>query len=228
MRRRDGTWAPGFTNNVLEYDHNRAYQEGTAEQYIWMVPFNFKGLTDAIGGPVAVSARLDTFFTQLNAGDKSTFAHLGNEPCLETPWIYCFLGQPYKTQQVVRRAIKELYSSNPAGYPGNDDLGEMSSWFLFGALGMYPEIPGSDVLVLGSPLFPKATLHLARGDVTIKANGADKGPYVQSLAINGRTWNKPWIRFSDISRGIKLVYKLGAAPNINWGSDLTNAPPSYQ
>ena len=178
MRHRDGTWAPGFTNNVLEYDHNRAYQEGTAEQYIWMVPFNLKGVTDAIGGPAAASARLDTFFTQLNAGDKSTFAHLGNEPCLETPWIYCFLGQPYKAQQVVRRAINELYSSGPAGYPGNDDLGEMSSWYLFGALGMYPELPGSDVLVLGSPLFPKATLHLAHGDVTIKANGAENGPYI--------------------------------------------------
>jgi predicted alpha-1,2-mannosidase len=228
MRRRDGTWAPGFTNDVLEYDHNRAYQEGTAEQYIWMVPFNLKGVTDAIGGPAAASARLDTFFTQLNAGDKSTFAHLGNEPCLETPWIYCFLGQPCKTQQVVRRAIKELYSSAPAGYPGNDDLGEMSSWYLFGALGMYPELPGSDVLVLGSPLFPKVTLHLAHGDVTIKASGTENGPYVKSFTLNGKPWSKPWIRFLDISHGGKLTYKLGANPNTNWGSDPTNAPPSYQ
>jgi predicted alpha-1,2-mannosidase len=228
MRRRDGTWAPGFTNNVLEYDHNRAYQEGTAEQYIWMVPFNLKGVTDAIGGPAAASARLDTFFTQLNAGDKSTFAHLGNEPCLETPWIYCFLGQPCKTQQVVRRAIKELYSSAPAGYPGNDDLGELSSWFLFGALGMYPELPGADVLVLGSPLFPKVTLHLAYGDAIIKASGAENGSYVQSLTLNGKPWNKPWLRFSEISHGGKLTYKLGANPNINWGSNPTNAPPSYQ
>jgi predicted alpha-1,2-mannosidase len=229
MRRRDGTWAPGFTNNVLEYDRNRAYQEGTAAQFVWMVPFNLKGLTEAMGGQDLAAARLDTFFTELNAGAKSTFAYLGNEPCLETPWIYCFLGQPYKAQQVARRAIKELYSSAPDGYPGNDDLGEMSSWYLFAALGMYPEIPGSDVLVLNSPLFPKAVLHLAHGDVTIEANGTAEGaPYIQSLTVNGKAWNKPWIRFSDISHGGRLVYQLGATPNTKWGNDTTNAPPSYE
>jgi predicted alpha-1,2-mannosidase len=229
MRRRDGTWAPGFTNNVLTYDGNRAYQEGTAEQYIWMVPFNLHGLIEAIGGPDAAAARLDTFFTELNAGDDSTYAYMGNEPCVETPWIYCFLGRPYKTQEVVRRVLTELYSSEPGGYPGNDDLGEMSSWYLWGALGMYPEIPGSDALVLGSPLFPKAVLHLRYGDVTIEAEGAaPDAPYVQSLMINGQPWNKPWIRFSDISRGGYLIYKLATTPNKNWGSDPENAPPSYE
>lgn len=229
MRRRDGAWTPGFTNNVLEYDHNRAYQEGTAEQYIWMVPFNLNALVEAIGGRDAAVARLDTFFTQLNAGDNSVYVNMGNEPCLETPWIYCFLGQPYKTQQVVRRVLKELYSSKPGGYPGNDDLGEMSSWYIWGALGMYPELPGSDVLVLGSPLFPKTILHLRQGDVVIEANeAATDAPYVQSLIINGQPWNKPWIRFSDISHGATLTYTLGKTPNENWGSSLNDIPPSYQ
>ena len=228
MRCRDGTWAPGFTNNVLEYDGNRADQEGTAEQYIWMVPFNLHGLVDAIGGQDAAAARLDTFFTQLNAGDDSTYAYMGNEPCVETPWIYCFIGRPYKTQQVVRRVLMELYSSAPDGYPGNDDLGEMSSWYLWGALGMYPEIPGSDVLVFGSPLFPKTVLHLSHGDATIQANkAADDAPYVQSLTINGQLWNKPWIRFSDISNGGELTYELGSTPNGNWGSAPADAPPSF-
>jgi predicted alpha-1,2-mannosidase len=227
MKRRDGSWAPGFTNNVLEYDHNRAYQEGTAEQFIWMVPFNFKGLINALGGPEIAAARLDTFFTQLNAGAKSTYAYLGNEPCLETPWIYCFLGQPCKTQQVVHRALRELYSAQPDGYPGNDDLGELSSWYLFSALGMYPELPGSDVLVLNSPLFPRAVLHLAHGDVTINATGTDAGPYVQSLNVNGQAWNHPWIRFADLSRSGILEYKLSAKPDASWASDLKNAPPSF-
>lgn len=230
MRRRDGTWAPGFTNNVLEYDGNRAYQEGTAAQYIWMVPFNLRGLAEAIGGSDAAAARLDTFFTQLNAGGDSTiYAYMGNEPCLETPWIYCFLRQPYKTQAVVRRILTELYSSAPDGYPGNDDLGEMSSWYIWGALGMYPELPGSDDLVLGSPLFPKAVLHLRRGDVTIDGKGAaDDAPYVQSLTLNGRTWNSPWIRFPDISHGGRLTYELGSTPNKNWGNSPADAPPAYQ
>ena len=229
MRRRDGTWAPGFTNNVLSYDNNRAYQEGTAEQFVWMVPFDLHGLIEVIGGSNAAAARLDTFFTELNGGEKSTFAYMGNEPCLETPWIYCFLGRPYKAQQVVHRILTELYSSAPGGYPGNDDLGELSSWYVLAALGMYPELPGSDVLVLGSPLFPNAVLHLKGGDVVINVNGAAKdAPYVQSLKVNGRTWNKPWIRFSDISGGGRLDYKLGTPPNENWGSDAVNAPPSYK
>jgi predicted alpha-1,2-mannosidase len=229
MRRRDGSWAPGFTNNVLEYDGNRAYQEGTASQYIWMVPFNLKGLADALGGPGAASARLDNFFTKLNAGDNSVYANMGNEPCVETPWIYCFLGQPWKTQDVVRRMLTQLYSSKPDGYPGNDDLGEMSSWYLWGALGMYPELPGSDVLVLGSQLFSKIVLHLKSGDVTIEANGAaDDSPYIQSLNVNGQPWDKPWIRFSDISKGGNLNYTLGPVPDKSWGTAPAAAPPSYQ
>lgn len=229
MRRRDGTWAPNFTNNVLEYDGNRAYQEGTAAQYVWMVPFNLHGLAEAMGGLDATTARLDTFFTQLNAGNDSIYAYMGNEPCVETPWIYCFLGQPAKTQQVVRQILAQLYSSAPGGYPGNDDLGEMSSWYLWAALGMYPELPGSDVLVLGSPLFPRTVLHLKHGDVTIEANGAaDDAPCVQSLTVSGATWDKPWIRFSDIARGGRLAYKLAGIPNKNWGSSPADAPPSYQ
>ena len=231
MRRRDGSWAPGFTNNSGIYDGDRAYVEGTAAQYVWMVPFDEKGLVDLIGGPAAAAKRLDAFFTKLNVGDRppdSWMAWLGNEPCLETPWIYNFIGQPWKAQQIVRRAMVELYSSGPSAYPGNDDLGEMSSWYVFSALGMYPELPGSDVLVLGSPLFPKTVLHLPNGIVTITANGAAKdAPYVQSLTLNGQPWEKPWLRYSDISRGGKLVFDLGKTPNTNWGSNPTDAPPSY-
>ena len=228
MRRLDGTWAPGFTNNVLRYDGNQAYQEGTASQYIWMVPFNLNGLVNTLGGPDSAAARLDTFFTQLNAGDNSVYAYMGNEPCVETPWIYCFLGRPWKTQEVVRRVLTELYSSEPGGYPGNDDLGEMSSWYLWGALGMYPELPGSDVLVLGSPLFPKTVLHLKNGDVTIDGRHADDAPYVQNLTVNGPPWDKPWIRFSDISEGGNLSYTLGQKPNEKWGSSGSAVPPSFQ
>lgn len=228
MRRRDGSWAPGFINNVEAYDSDQAYVEGTAAQYVWMVPFNLKGLAAMMGGPEAAAKRLDVFFTQLNAGTDSQYAYLGNEPCLETPWEYCFWGEPYGTQKVVRQAITQFFSSAPHGYPGNDDLGEMSSWYVFGALGMYPELPGSNVLVLGSPLFQKAVLHLQSGDVTILGHGAaDNAPYVQNLTVNGQTWNKPWIHFPDIARGGKLIYTLGATPDANWGSGPSDAPPSF-
>jgi putative alpha-1,2-mannosidase len=194
-----------------------------------MVPFNLKGLADAMGGVTVAATRLDTFFTQLNAGSESQYAYLGNEPCLETPWEYDFFGEPYKTQEFVRKAMTELFSSQPVGFPGNDDLGEMSSWYVFAALGIYPELPGADILVIGSPLFQKAVVHLRDGDVTITAEGsADDAPYVQNLKVNGKTCNKPWIRFTDISNGGTMEYDLGNSPDIKWGSATDDAPPSYQ
>ncbi len=239
LRRRDGSWTPGFTNNAGRYGDTRDYNlkniaprdvyvEGNAAQYLWMGPFNYKGRADMLGGQDVALKRLDDFTSQLNAGGNAPYAWLGNEPCIEVPWIYDFWGQPYKTQSVVRRAMNELYSNKPAAYPGNDDLGEMSSWYVFSALGMYPELPGSDILVIGSPLFPKAVIHTETGDITITANGASKdAPYVQSLTLNGQTRNKPWIRFSDIRNGATLAYELGTTANTSWGSNPADAPPSF-
>ena len=228
MRRRDGSWAPGFVTDRNRYDGDTAYVEGTASQYRWMVPFNLKDLAKTLGGRQQAIKQLDTFHTKLNDGGRSNYAYLGNEPCLETPWEYDFWGAPYKTQVTVRRAMNELYSAVPKGFPGNDDLGEMSSWYVFSALGMYPELPGSDILVLGSPLFPLAVVHLKTGDVTITASGAAKDvPYVQSLKVNGNAWNKPWLRYSQICHGETLAYDLAATPNTRWGARASAAPPSF-
>jgi len=228
MRRSNGTWAPAFTNNADSYDKALAYVEGTAEQYVWMVPFNYAELFELMGGKEETAARLDKFFTKINDGWNSEYAWLGNEPCLETPWIYCFLGQSYKTQAIVNQAMTTLYSHSDSGYPGNDDLGQMSSWYVFSALGMYPELPGSDILVLTTPLFPKAVLHLENGDVTITGNGEGYAlPYVQGLSLNGTSWDQPWVRFKDVRHGASICYKLGSTANINWGSGKADAPPSY-
>ncbi len=231
MKRRDGSWAPGFKRNVISYDGVRAYVEGTAGQYTWMVPFNLKGLAEEMGGRAIATARLDSFFIKLNvgAGGKDGWmAWMGNEPCLLTPWIYCFLGRPYKTELTVRRVMTQLFSDKPDAYPGNDDLGEMSSWYVWGALGMYPEIPGTDILVLGSPLFPKIVLHLKNGTFEIDAaNAGEKAPYVQTLSVNGKRTERPWIRFSQISNGGSMNYELGASPDKNWGASPEDAPPSY-
>lgn len=228
MRRRDGSWAPGFITHRNRYDGDTAYVEGSAAQYRWMVPFDLKDLAKMLGGREKAVQQLDHFHSKLNEGGNSDYAYLGNEPCLETPWIYDFWGAPYKTQAMVRRAMNELYSAAPNGFPGNDDLGEMSSWYVFGALGMYPELPGSDILVLGSPLFPTTVVHLKTGDVTITASGAAKdSPYVQSLKVNGSAWDKPWLRYSEICHGGTLAYDLGATPNTHWGARASDAPPSY-
>ncbi|HEV2454772.1 MAG TPA: glycoside hydrolase family 92 protein, partial [Verrucomicrobiae bacterium] len=228
MRRRDGSWAPGFTDRRNRYDNDTAYVEGSASQYRWMVPFDLKDLAKLLGGQREAVKQLDIFHTKLNDGANSMYANLGNEPCLETPWIYDFWGAPYRTQAVVRRAMNELYSAAPNGYPGNDDLGAMSSWYVFGALGMSPELPGSDILVLGSPLFPRAVVHLQTGDISISANGASKdSPYVQSLRVNGRKWNEPWLRYPQICHNGTFAYELGVTPNTRWGTRASEAPPSY-
>jgi predicted alpha-1,2-mannosidase len=231
MRRRDGSWAPGFTNNVSRYDKYQAYVEGTAGQYLWMVPFNLRALADMMGGNDVAAKRLDASLVQLNSGDQgpnSWMSWVGNEPDLNMPWIYDFLGQPWKTQATVRRAMTELYGPGDDAYPGNDDVGEMSSWYVFGALGMYPELPGSDILVLGSPMFSKAVIHLPGGDATIIGKGAAaNAPYVQSLKVNGEKTTKTWIRYADISHGGRIVYKLGTKPNTSWGTKSEDAPPSF-
>lgn len=228
MRRCDSLWSPGFVDDSLTYDNWQAYVEGTAPQYTWMVPFNLGSLIELMGGPQAASARLDTFFTTLNGGTSSPEAYMGNEPCSETPWIYNFMGEPDKASSVIRQIITQLYSTAPGGLPGNDDLGQMASWYVFAALGMHPETPGDDLLVLNGPLFPHAVIHLTNGDVTITGSGAaDNAPYVQSFTLNGQPSNASWIRFADIAGGGTLAFTMGTSPNNSWGADLSDWPPSY-
>ncbi len=225
MRNADAWWSPGFP----AYG-GRAYVEGTAYQYVWMVPFNLGSLITKMGGAAAAASRLDTFFTQINNTDttNSQYAYMGNEPCSETPFIYDYVGKPYRCSQVVRQVMTQLYSSASTGLPGNDDLGQTSSWYVWAALGMYPIIPGDDVLVLHGPLFPQAILHLAGGDVTITGSGAaSNAPYIQNLAVNGQTSVTPWVRFANIAHGATLAYTMGTSANTGWGSNLSVAPPSY-
>lgn len=222
LRNSDAAWSPGFPT------FGGAYVEGTADQYLWMVPFNLSSLIGAMGGTQATSARLDKFFTQLNGGFSSTYAFMGNEPCSETPWIYNYLGEPWKASDVVHQIMTQLYSTAPGGLPGNDDLGQMASWYVLAALGMHPEIPGDDMLILNSPLFPQAIVHLTNGDVTITAeNAGDNVSYVQSLAVNGQPTTASWIRFSQIANGGTLAFTLGTTPNKNWGCNVSDLPPSY-
>lgn len=205
------------------------FKEGSAAQYTWMVPYNLHGLFNALGGQQQVVDRLDNFFSQLNAGPDAPNAWLGNEPSFEAPWEYDFAGAPWRTQAVVRQAVVSLFNPTPDGLPGNDDLGALSSWYVWAALGLYPEIPGTDTLVMGSTLFSHVTLHLTnRHDVEIDAMGAaDTAPYVQSLNLNGQSYIKPWLPFSALTNGASLQFALGSTPNTVWGNLPTDAPPSF-
>ncbi|MEV6483397.1 GH92 family glycosyl hydrolase [Streptomyces sp. NPDC051576] len=163
-RAADGTW-PAFTPA-----QKTEYVEGNAAQYTWMVPQDLPGLFAAMGGDAAVTARLDTFFTSLNAGAGEPYAYLGNEPSFGTPWAYTHVGHADRAGAVVQRALSTLFSDTPGGLVGNDDLGAMSSWAVWASLGLYPEVPGSAQLTRSAPLFPTATVH--RGDGTSLTVGA--------------------------------------------------------
>ena len=204
--------------------------EGNSAQYTWMVPFNLRGLFDALGGKARVVQRLDHFFTRLDAGTDAPYAFLGNEPSLEAPWEYDYAGAPYKTQSLVHRILTTLYTLGPDGLPGNDDLGAMSSWFVFAALGMYPETPGTAILALSSPLFPTIVLRRPTGQIiSINApNASSSVYYVRRLLVNGQSSTRPWLPASFIAHGGTLDYVLSSAPDPTWGSAPADAPPSFQ
>jgi putative alpha-1,2-mannosidase len=198
-----------------------------------MVPFNVKGLFDAMGGPERARKRLDAFFYTPDGAMAVTnsgplHAELNNEPSIGAPWLYDYVGQPWKTQELIRRVLDTLWVNAPQGIPGNDDLGAMSSWYVWAALGLYPETPGRAELVLGGPLFPKAVVRRAAGAVTILGEGAGPGrPYVQAVSVDGAIWSRPWLPESFALKGGRLDFRLGPQPNQAWGADLRDQPPSF-
>ena len=221
-------YASGDFKNGFDPLGGEGFAEGNAAQYRWAVPFNPAGLFAALGGRRQAIARLDAHLDALNEGPQSAHAFLGNEPELGVPWLYDWLGQPWKTQRVVREAIRTLYDASPAGYPGNDDLGAMSAWYVFGALGLYPPVPGVGLLALGSPLFPEATFHLPGGDLVISATGAaPDAPYVRRLTRDGHRHARPWLSYDEIRCGARLAFTLVAAPSETWGRKRRAVPPSF-
>ncbi len=249
-RRANGTFPPGpaFQRSPMPGIGQVGFEEGNAIQYTWSVPQNLRGLFDAIGGNAAVVAKLNTFFTQLNAGRKQPYDWAGDEPSLGVPWEYDYAGAPWRTQAVVRRIATSLYGPTPNGEPGNDDLGAMSSWYVWAALGLYPETPGRGELVLASPLFPHVTIALGSDrDIVIDAPGASAGtPYVQSLDVAGldptptggclvsagssatpTAYACPWLPATVSTSGAELDFTVGPTPDAGWGAGPAAAPPSF-
>jgi predicted alpha-1,2-mannosidase len=229
---RSGMIEPRFADGSFPrpYDNlaGGGFVEGNSAQYTWMVPQDPGGLITRMGGRRAAAARLNHFLRALNGGPGGTHtdhALLGNEPTLHTPWLFDWMGRPYLTQEAVRRGLG-LYGTGPAGYPGNDDLGTLSAWYVFGALGLYPGIPGTGVLAMSSPLFRRSAIHLPNGRrVTLTTSGS--GPYIHSLRVDGRPHNQPWTTYCALSRGASLAFELDRRPNRHWGAVARAAPPSY-
>lgn len=213
-RNEDGSWKnPGDD-----------WRESTYKNYFWMVPYDLDGLLQIIGGKQEGEKRLDELFRRLDASYGDEWFASGNEPSFQIPWIYNWVGAPYKAQHIIRKVLNEQYNSHPDGLPGNDDLGSMGAWYVFASIGLFPEIPGVGGFSINSPVFPEIVLHLANGDLVIKG-GDEKKEYIQGLKINGKKSDSTWIDWNDIKNGGTLDYSLSTKPDKAWGTSV--APPSF-
>ena len=163
------------------------FRESTYKNYFWMVPYDIAGLVEIIGGKEKAEKRLDEFFTRLDAGYNDAWFASGNEPSFHIPWIYNWIGRPYKTQEIINRVLNEQYSSKIDGLPGNDDLGTMGAWYVFACIGLYPEIPGVGGFTVNTPIFSSVKVHLKKGDIVIKG-GSEKDIYIKSMKLNGKSY----------------------------------------
>ncbi|WP_084598951.1 GH92 family glycosyl hydrolase [Actinoplanes subtropicus] len=226
-RHSNGRWMDGFTPALITGTQSNDFAEGDALTYTPDIPFNLARLASLEGGNAAMVSYLDHALGSYQglASVIGTQANLGNEPSIELPWEYDWFGAPAKTQATVRAVQDRLWSDSPGGIPGNDDLGEMSAWYVWSALGLYPGIPGTADLAIGSPLFPTAVVATGRGTLTVNAPAAADGtPYVQSLAVNGTAYALTYL--PPVAGPTTLDFTLGSSPS-SWGTATADAPPSY-
>ncbi|WP_271008207.1 GH92 family glycosyl hydrolase [Paucibacter sp. B51] len=247
-RRADGSW---FTELNGGYDprSERGFHEGTAWQYQWLVPQDIPGLVSAMGGPAGAAQRLDHFFDyealladpaaavrkSWVVGPYSYYSQFrynpNNEPDLHAPWVYTLIGQPWKTATVLR-AAETLFGNAPNGVTGNDDLGTMSAWYLFSALGLYPDMPGSGRFLLHAPRFARAEIDLGSSGRSLRIEAPEAKPgerrFVEAVTWAGGAHHPVWLSWEALQSGATLSFKLSPQPDPQgWGTrarDLPKAP----
>ncbi len=226
-RKADGSWVMPFNKAITE-----GFSEGNSAQYTWLVNHNVAGLAQKMGGSTAMAKRLDEFFSKILTDgwniDKPNF-WAGNEPDMQVPFFYNWIGQPWKTQARVRECMAASFQATPNGLHGDDDLGAMYSWYVWCALGLYPEIPGAAGFTLCSPMFERVVIQLPTGkQFTIEASQAsDKNRYIQNCRLNGTASEALWLPFEKVRKGGTLAFQMGPEPNVNWGAKPKCIPPSY-
>jgi predicted alpha-1,2-mannosidase len=225
----NGRWMDGFNAKLITGTSSNDFAEGDAFTYTPMIPFNLAKLASLEGGNASMASYLDSVLGGFQGLGSviGTQSNMGNEPSIGLPWEYDWVGKPYKTQSTVRAVQDQLWTNTAGGLPGNDDLGEMSAWYVWSALGLYPEIPGTADLALGSPMFTSAVVTTGSGHtLTVNAPAAaDGSPYVQSLTLNGGTWNKAYVPASYLTGSTELDFTLSSSANTAWAA--TSPPPSY-
>jgi predicted alpha-1,2-mannosidase len=233
----DGSWVEPFDPLRSSHREDTDYTEGNAWQHSWFVPHDVAALVEGIGGDTAFVTRLDQLFEQDTvvtgenvsadiSGLIGQYAH-GNEPSHHIAYLYSWAGRPDRTADRVRQILATQYRATPDGLAGNEDCGQMSAWYVFGALGFYPVDPASGVYVLGVPQFDAAHLRVERGTFTVRAHRS--GPedlYVTGVRLNGRPWPFTYVRHSDVAAGGVLDIDLGPEPDPEWGHALWSRPPA--
>lgn len=231
-KRMDGNWANGFN----PFEPGRDYTEATAWQYRFFVPHDVNGMIQQFGGIEAFTACLDSLFSVSSelhgelvdiTGLIGQYAH-GNEPSHHMAYLYNYVGQPWKTQEMTRRLLDEMYAPTPEGIIGNEDCGQMSAWYILSSMGLYPVCPGSNEFSLTTPLFEQTTLKLANGKtLTITANHPDKNVYIDKVELNGQVIETNYLTYEQLMQGGTLAFTLTNKPNHTRGTEPSAYPHSH-
>jgi predicted alpha-1,2-mannosidase len=226
-RNAKGEWAPNFDPK----EWGGAYTEGSAWHYHWSVFHDIQGLINLMGGDKPFITKFDSVFTEPGTFKVGTYGRVihemtemaminmgqyahGNEPIQHMIYLYNYAGEPWKTQFWAREVMSKLYNSGPDGYPGDEDQGQTSSWYVISALGLYSVCPGTDQYVIGSPVFPKMKIHLENGKtlkIVSEGNSLDNR-YIQSASLNGNPFTRNWLTYGELMNGGTIQYKMGSNP----------------
>ena len=213
---------------------NDDYCEGNAWQYTWLVPHDVHGLVKLFGSEKAFIQKLDSLFTvEGDLGEEASpdvsgligqYAH-GNEPSHHIIYMYNYVGQPWKAARLIRQVLREMYRNDFDGLSGNEDVGQMSAWYVLSSIGLYQEEPAGGKYIIGSPLFNETSINVGDGKTfTVKAvNNSDENIYVQSVTLNGKRYDKSYIDYRDIIAGGTLELTMGSKPS-KWGTNKKNRP----
>ena len=232
----DGSWRKNF-NPYHSIHLEDDYVEGNAWQYTWLVPHDVEGLIEVFGGKNNFVNKLDSLFivkSDLNKGASiditgmiGQYAH-GNEPSHHILYLYPFVGQQWKTAEKVREVFNKFYRATSDGLIGNEDCGQMSSWYIFSSLGFYPVNPVNGMFVFGSPIADQVSITLSNGKnfKIIALNNNNQNKYIQSIKFNEKIYTKSYIMYNDIMKGGLLEYTMGNKPNKAFGAQKSDWPIS--
>lgn len=222
------SWFVPFDPSEVNYN----YTEANSWQYSFYVPQDIDGFISYLGGKDVLDRKLDELFTTSSetsgrhqadiTGLIGQYAH-GNEPSHHMAYLYNYINKPWKTQQRVSQILDEMYANAPDGLSGNEDCGQMSSWYVLSAMGIYPVTPGADYYAIGTPIIESAIINLENGkQFAIRANNVSKqNKYIQSASLNGKTFNRPYLNHKEILNGGELVFEMAASKNTSWASQST-------